>query len=451
MLKNDTNEFQFNGLFKFVIAFMIFSFFMVIMASRAYAGFTLKYDLNEYGVYNVPYFSFEHWPEWVDAGGYLEVIFIPEGGGKRVVLRIEASQGKFYPQYNGTWTFKPKLPNGDQAGSTEQFQFLIEGQEEYDGSFDKYQDLDPHNPDHWKDNNASPINNDKNYNKPNPTNSNPPSSGGGNGGNGDNGGGNGGDGGSGGSGGNGGSGGGCSCFQTEEWQDLMDILNGIRNRIPSPPNWQSVANTMRDTIVPPLTSSLTNSLTNSFRDMLGTAPSPPSAPATLDVTPPSTPAQPPVHDYAGELDSNAPTFNDVPGLDEASSFTADDIKSEAPEIQFREDESGGFNITNPLESIPKLPYDGFPMPGQNAGPWDHQPQQSTNYTPPTGGGGTNYQPPTTGGGTNYQPPTPGGGTNFQPPIPGSGNVQPPTPDHDDKGWGYYKPHPNAPDGSGGGW
>ncbi len=444
MLKNDTSEINVNGLFKFVFAFMLFLALMLILASRAYAGFTLKYDLNEHGVYNVPYFSFEHWPAWTNAGGYLEVTFVPQGGGERKDLRIEASQGKFYPQYNGTWTFRPKFANGEQAGSTAQFQFLIEGQEEYDGALDKYQELDPNNPDHWKDNNASPINNTKNYNKPNPTNPKPSPGGGdggnggdgGDGGNGDNGGGN--DGGSGGNGGDGGGGGsgGCSCFKTQEWQDLMDTLNGISNKIPPPPNWQNVANTMRDTIVPAMTNSIVPAMTNSFENMLGTAPSPPSAPATLDVTPPSTPAQPPVHDYAGELDSNAPTFNDVPGLDEASSFTADDIKSEAPEIQFREDESGGFNIGNPLDSLPDLPYDGPPMPGQNAGAWDHQPQQQTDFKPPT---------PSSG---NIEPPTPGGGTNYGPPIPDSGNYQPPTNNPGNYDWGNYKPHPNAPDGSG---
>lgn len=414
---------------------MLFAVLMTIFASRAYAGFNLKYDLDDHDNYTVPYFSFQHWPEWVNAGGYLEVIFIPLGGGDRVDLRIEAGQGKFYPQYNGTWTFRPKLADGSQAGSTAQFQFLITNQQDYDGSFDKYKDLDPNKKEQWDG--ASPINNDQNYNKPN-SNYTPPAPGGGDNGGDDSGGSGGDNGGGAGDSGNGS----CSCFKTQEWRDLMDTLRRISDKIPAPPNWQQVANTFRDTIVPAMTASLEN--------MLGTAPNPPSVPSTLDITTPSTPAQPPIHDYANELDSHTPTMNDVHGLNE-SGFTADDLKNQAPEIQFNDDPTGGFNIVNPLESIPKLPYDGFPMPGQNAGPWDHQPQQSTNYTPPTGGGGTNYQPPTTGGGTNYQPPIPGGGTNFQPPIPGSGNVQPPTPDHDDKGWGYYKPHPNAPDGSGGGW
>ena len=47
-----------------------------------------------------------------------------------------------------------------------------------------------------------------------------------------------------------------------------------------------------------------------------------------------------------------PTGDNAPGLD-AASFNAADIKNDAGEIQFREDPTGGFDITNPLDSLPE--------------------------------------------------------------------------------------------------
>lgn len=378
MLKNDTNELYLNRTFKIVFLFMIFALLMVLFAaSRVYAQ---KLDEIDGGIINDFYYN-SSTDEYV-------IKFNPKN-----ITKITLAFHDNYGSYNVTYQrdFSGLKFSGDfflTCNGMYRTDFYRDGVLIHREYFNTYSI-------------KSPICDSSVGNDPSKI-------------------------------GEGEGGGGCTCFQTPEWKNLIDTLQGISDKIPPPPNWQQVANTMSDTIVPAMTASLEN--------MLGTAPSPPSIPTTLDITPPQPPPSIPVHDYAGELELDEPSFDDVPGLDEASRFSADDLKSQAPEIQFREDESGGFNIVNPIDNIPKLPYDGFPMPGENAGAWDHQPGQTTNFTPPT-----------TGGGTNYQPPTPGGGTNFEPPIPNNGNVQPPTGSHDEFGWGYYKPHPDAPDGSGGGW
>ncbi|SEO80385.1 hypothetical protein SAMN04488134_11356 [Amphibacillus marinus] len=127
----------------------------------------------------------------------------------------------------------------------------------------------------------------------------------------------------------GGSGNDCGCiFNTPGWSDYMDRIDDIINAIPSPPNWQQVANTFRDTIVPRFISDL--------GDLLGHAPNPPSAPAFN-------------HNLTGEID--APRGQLPSGLDDAG-FSADDIRGGAEEIEVREDPTGGFDILDPIGSLP---------------------------------------------------------------------------------------------------
>jgi hypothetical protein len=227
----------------------------------------------------------------------------------------------------------------------------------------------------------------------------------------------------------------CDVFSCPGWSDYMGKLNDIAAAIPPAPNWDEVAKTFRDTIVPRLVSDL--------EDMLGTAPSPP--------TPPPQPAG--VDD--GEFTNNTP---DMPGnsdLDNAV-FDSSDIKNNAPEIPEREDPTGGFDLfENPLDTLPDLPGDDFPKPGEtDPGEWgENMPSEPDNPfpNPPSDSGDVNVGDAPTPGDNGATPPNPGGDAG-EAPVPGDDSGTPPTPgdsggDYD--GTQYYKPHPDAPDGSGG--
>src|SRR5690625_167708 len=122
---------------------------------------------------------------------------------------------------------------------------------------------------------------------------------------------------------------GCDCvFNSPHWSVYMGKIDEIINAIPQPPNWQQVANTFRDTIVPKFINDLGN--------MLGSAP-----------TPPSAQKKPAIPSY--NLDK--PTGQESSNLGN-STFTGDDLKNDAPKIDVREDESGGFNILDPIGQLP---------------------------------------------------------------------------------------------------
>lgn len=109
---------------------MLFSVLIVlallIPTTSAFAGFSIKYEADENGNMTIPYFSFAHWSAWEQAGGYVEVVYRPDPQGSEFVkFTRPATDHKIYMQYNGLWTFYPKLADGSQAGSTPFFQFLI--------------------------------------------------------------------------------------------------------------------------------------------------------------------------------------------------------------------------------------------------------------------------------------------------------------------------------------
>lgn len=112
---------------------------------------------------------------------------------------------------------------------------------------------------------------------------------------------------------------------------------------------------------------------------------------------------PNIFDILNDVDKNTPepiTTTEDPGLEDAS-FDSDDLKMGADEIEFREDPTGGFDIKNPLDTLPE---DGSEAPRPNN--MDEQiqyPQRSKgssdvnadisypqsnsgSVTPPTGGG-----------------------------------------------------------------
>ena len=121
----------------------------------------------------------------------------------------------------------------------------------------------------------------------------------------------------------------CGCVvDIPGWGDMMGKLDEIKSAIPPEPNWQQVANTMRDTIVPAFRDEMEN--------MLGRAPEPLS---------------PPIFNNPLEGGIDEPTGS-LPGNFEESGFTANDLKADAEEIQFQEDQSGGFELLDPVGSLP---------------------------------------------------------------------------------------------------
>ena len=81
-------------------------------------------------------------------------------------------------------------------------------------------------------------------------------------------------------------------------------------------------------------------------DLVGyaTAPTVPQMPA---------PEMPNVFENMKQVDEKTPapiTTQEDPGL-ETSTFTADDVRGAAGEIEFREDPTGGFNIVNPIDTL----------------------------------------------------------------------------------------------------
>lgn len=239
-------------------------------------------------------------------------------------------------------------------------------------------------------------------------------------------------------GGTGGSGGGngdcdpCSLLSCPGWSDYMGKVDQIIGAIPPPPNWGQVANTFRDSIVP--------KLIGDMRDMLGTAPNPPSPPPDIPGI------------ATDDFKKNVPKMDEVPGLKD-SGFDKNKIENEAPVIEFREDPTGGFDIVDPIESLPDFPNGGeFPVPGEtDAGEWgEHTPEEPENEFPiPDESGEVEIGNPPTPIGDIDGPPVPGGGTDG-PPVPGAGNFDPPVPGDTGNGDGNtrYKKHPDAPDGSG---
>ncbi|MGG5253530.1 hypothetical protein ACQYAD_08545 [Neobacillus sp. SM06] len=237
------------------------------------------------------------------------------------------------------------------------------------------------------------------------------------------------------------------------WSEYMSGLNDIKNAIPPAPNWEEVAGTFRDAIVPKAINDLGN--------LLGSAPDEPA-----------TPPQPPGTDDRG-INNEIPQMNDVPGLGD-SGFDAGKIKNEAPQIPERQDPTGGFDLVkDPVASLPELPGDSLPKPGStDPGEWGkNKPAEPDNPlpaapkdpgTPDTTGAPkpaeSSDTPPAPGDSTGSVPtPSDTGGTPPMPadngdtaPSPGDTGGTAPTPGGDVfPGMKDYKPSPDSADGSGG--
>lgn len=209
-------------------------------------------------------------------------------------------------------------------------------------------------------------------------------------------------------------------------------LNEILAAIPSPPNWDSVADTFRDSIAPQMKSDL--------QQVLGTAPAAPSAPSSPAIPTTQAPTAPAAPPSLGGIDDGgltAPTGQEDPGLGDAG-FSSGDIKSEAPAIPERTDPNDGFSIMDPVGSLPD-PADweqNAPVQESNPAPMPATPQAPAPEGPPmpsapapeeppaTDTGGSDYSTPPMPGGTSGTMPAPGTGTgsgDFGIPVPGDSN------------------------------
>jgi len=235
----------------------------------------------------------------------------------------------------------------------------------------------------------------------------------------------------------GGSGGG-SCMSCEElfscpgWNQYMGKVDDIIAKIPSPPNWQNVSDTFRDTIAPRIKSDMS--------DLLGKAPSLPSIPS-----------MPSGLDVGGIKE---PEGKEANGLGD-SSFGSDDIKNGAPKIPVREDPTDGFIIKDPIgeledppKLIPKEPENKAPVPTEpeNNAPI---PEESENVAPTPKDDGAKAPIPEQ---DSVTPPKPSDEA-VTAPIPEQGNVSPPTPKDDGvtapipKDDGFKVPIPSSGGGS----
>lgn len=213
----------------------------------------------------------------------------------------------------------------------------------------------------------------------------------------------------------------CRIFRCPQWESYMGKLDDIKNAIPPAPNWDQVAETFKDKIVP--------ALMDEVKDYFGSVGDPPAPPPDL-----------PKIDDKNILD-RTPVFNDVPELDNAG-FDSTDIKNQAPVIEERPDESGGFDLSvDPIESLPEVPNTLEPGKTENKD-WMNKPNEPSNSfpDPPKGSGNVDIG----------KPPIPGGNTDSAPmPDTGGGNAPTPGGSGGSNDLVDYKPSPTAPDGSGG--
>lgn len=222
----------------------------------------------------------------------------------------------------------------------------------------------------------------------------------------------------------------CALLNCPGWDNYMGKVDQIIGAIPPPPNWGQVAETFRNAIVPNLISEMGS--------MLGSAPAPPTPP----------PDMPGIS--VGAITNNPPSPQTVPNLKE-SGFNKGKLEAESPQIEFRQDDSGGFDIKDPVESIPDSPKSD-PIPGEtDPGEWgENMPKEQEAKPPiPSDSSEVPIGDPPIPGGNGDAPPIPGEG-NDGPPMPGGGGDTPPTPGNSggNEGSPRYKKHPDDPDGSG---
>jgi len=207
------------------------------------------------------------------------------------------------------------------------------------------------------------------------------------------------------------------CIVCECLESIGEKIDAISSLIPPAPNWNEVATTFKDTIIPPLM--------NDLKNYIGTVGTPPPTPPPMEE----------LNDH--NIMERLPEFQEVPEL-ESSGFTSDDIKEQAPIIEEKPDNSGGFDLSqNPLETLPEVPQTIIPNQTENKS-WMNTPNEPTNDFP--------------------APPKQTNDNEIdlnKPPIPSENNSNeniPPTPSgttNQDTNLLDYKPTPESSNGSGG--
>ncbi|PAF20065.1 hypothetical protein CHH49_18130 [Terribacillus saccharophilus] len=132
----------------------------------------------------------------------------------------------------------------------------------------------------------------------------------------------------------------CAVFTCPGWGQYMGKLEAIKDAIPPAPNWNSVADTFRDSIAPQVKADL--------QEVLGKAP--------------NLPSEPDMPSGLDDRDLRAPEGKEAAGLGGAS-FDKDDLK-DGEKIKENPDKSGGFDIMNPLENLPTDGPDGPKVEGE---------------------------------------------------------------------------------------
>lgn len=221
----------------------------------------------------------------------------------------------------------------------------------------------------------------------------------------------------------------CAVFECPEWDTYMSKINQIASSIPEMPNWSVVAGTFADEIAPKIKSDMTSlfnntmaprlksDMTDVLNNTLGQAPSVPSAPEMPQL---------------GEnIDLSPPEGEEAEGLGD-STFSKDDLKSEAEEIEVRDDPTGGFDINNPLTDLD--PPDLTPIEPENNAPVPSDPEGSAPMpvdelpAPPTPTEQENEAPTPTEEATT--PPIPSE-QESTPPMPSDSTDSPPVPSEGD--------------------
>ncbi|WP_458414534.1 hypothetical protein ACNQFZ_06615 [Schinkia sp. CFF1] len=199
---------------------------------------------------------------------------------------------------------------------------------------------------------------------------------------------------------------GCEMFECPGWDDYMGKINDIIDGFPT------------------ITEAIAGQTDTIKNEIVGQPPSLPSAP--------SDPA--PVDTY--DFENSAPEMMENPDLGD-SGFTLTDIENDAPEIQFNDDPTGGFDIKDPVEALPDPPTE-YPIPGEtDAGEWEHNPTDEVEKPQPPIVELHPYTP--------YPLPSDEG---TAPPSPGDSGGSAPVPSTTTEidGSYKYKTHPDNPDG-----
>lgn len=191
----------------------------------------------------------------------------------------------------------------------------------------------------------------------------------------------------------------CEALKCPGWEDIADMIGGaVADHLPPPPDWEEVAETFGDELVP----RLGDEMYKQFDDLLGH----PEKPRKLE--------EPPAPKFDGGVD--------VPKAEDSVKNVQHYDFENVPSVQVNPDNTGGIDLrmADPIDSIPHT-EDGYkPRPGKETG--GILPKPRTDPIPVPEGNSLNPSPPP-------EPrPTPKPGTDTNVPIPAKTLEPPPRPE-----------------------